>query len=515
MRIPSWLVALMGFGALVLMTGICSVVSYGAVRGVVVDLWASGVEVNSPAQIWQALSNPQAQRDATATPAVVAVQTTPTITPIVINPFATPTPTQETVANALATPAPTDTVGETPAPIVATPDPRADYTWNDPRQIRILLMGIDERKGFTTDRAYRTDTMILLNVDPVRKTAGLISFPRDLWVNIPNFTPGRINTANYIGDNAAYPNGGGARLAMETITANFGVSVNRYIRVNFTLFESVVDILAPNGVQVCIDQEIYDPKYPDEGFGTLEVRFSAGCQRLNAEKMLQFARTRATQGGDFDRAKRQQQALDAIRAEVLSAGGIANFVTQIPALWQELSDNYKTNLTLEEIISLGFLMGDIPRENITFAVVDNNYVDLGKAPDGADVLFPQTGRIADLIQRVLYPQIQVTQADLLARARQENAQIQVFNGTDTVGLAGKTQEWLVGKGVTVAGLGNATAHGGAPTVIKDYGNNRWTAQWLASVLGLSPDRIQPGTDGLATSGIVIVVGRDIEGIISR
>gem|GEM_PF-4666260 len=148
-------------------------------------------------------------------------------------------------------------------------------------------------------------------------------------------------------------------------------------------------------------------------------------------------------------------------------------------------------------------------------MIDNNYVDLGKAPDGADVLFPQTGRISDLIQRVLYPQTQVTEADLFNRARQENATIQVFNGTEIVGLAGRMQEWLIGKGVTIASVGNATNHGGAPTVIKDYGNNRFTAQWLARMMGLPADRIQPGTDGLASSGVIVVVGSDGESIIAR
>ena len=63
----------------------------------------------------------------------------------------------------------------------------------DPRQIRILLLGIDQRSETGETGPFRTDTMILLNIDPVRKTVGVLSLPRDLWVNIPNFDPGRIN----------------------------------------------------------------------------------------------------------------------------------------------------------------------------------------------------------------------------------------------------------------------------------------------------------------------------------
>ncbi len=499
MRIPSWLVALLGFGGLTLMTGVCAVLAFSTTRGVIVDLWDSGVQVQSPAEVLNVLTNPQAFR------------VTPTAPVLVFQP--TSAPTLATDRPDISTP-----IATNDAPAASTPirpdDPLAQYRWSDPRQIRIVLLGIDQRLGFDTDRAYRTDTIILVTVDPVRKTVGVVNFPRDLWVNIPNFQPNRINTANFLGDNAAYP-GGGAQLVMETLSANFGVPVNRYIRINFNAFEAIVNALAPNGVELCIKESIYDPKYPDEGYGTIEVRFDVGCQRLNATRLLQYARTRATYGGDIDRARRQQEVLDAMRTEILSAGGVANFLGQIPALWQTLSDSYKTNLTLDEIISLGFLMGEIDRQNITFAVIDNNYVDLGKSPDGQDILIPQAGRIADLLQRIVFPQQELTQAEIISRAQAENAVIRVFNGTNTAGLASSVREWLTGRGVTVSEIGNAPDHNSAPTVIKDYGNNRWTAQWLVNLLGLPQDRIQPGTDGLAANGIVIVVGPDAQSIISR
>lgn len=508
MRLSGWFVGVLAFLALIASTAVCSVVSYNLVRTTVIQAGDQGLQVDSLDKVVQAFTNPQAF--ATATPNSVAdTFVTPTITPIVINPNATATP------NIM----PTDgtTIG-TPVTVIATPTPidsSAQYVWDDPRQIRILLLGIDERKGFDTDRAYRTDTIILLNIDPIRKTAGLVSFPRDLWVNIPNFQPARINTANSQGDTSAYPNGGGPRLLMDTIKANFGVSVDRYVRVNFTVFESVVKAIAPNGTEICVRETIDDPTYPDEGFGTIAIRFAPGCQVLDATRLLQYARTRKTQGSDFDRARRQQEVLDALRQQVLSAGGIANFVGQVPSLWSELSDSYQTNLSLDEIFSLGYLMSDIPRENIQFKVIDQNYVEFSKAPDGSDILIPQTGRIAELIQTILYPQVQVSQGDLKARADAEKATIRVFNGTDITGLASRVQEWLIGKGVTISLLDNDPTHNGQPTLIKDYGNNRWTAQYLASLMGLPSDRIVIGNDGLAANGIIIVVGPDIQNLLGQ
>ena len=98
--------------------------------------------------------------------------------------------------------------------------------------------------------------MILVNIDPVRKTAGVLSIPRDLWVDIPGVGQGRINQAHREGDVINYPGGGGPALAMETVANNFGVRVDRYLVVNFDLFEKVVDIIAPEGVEVCPTERI-------------------------------------------------------------------------------------------------------------------------------------------------------------------------------------------------------------------------------------------------------------------
>jgi LCP family protein required for cell wall assembly len=509
MRISGWFVGLVSFFALVAMTGICAVVSYNGVRSQVIQMWDQGMAVDSPAQILNVLRDPSSFPTSTPRTVALNVNTVPTLTPIVA---ATNTPSGEALPPATL---PTSNPAETAAP-TGTPDPAAEYRWNDPRQIRILLLGIDERKGFDTDKAFRTDTIILLSIDPIRKTAGLISFPRDLWVDVPNFSQERINTANFMGDNANYPGGGGPRLLMDTIAANFGVPVDKYVRVNFTVFESVVQAVAPNGIEICVREAIDDPTYPDVGYGTINVRFDPGCQVLDPTRLLQYARTRKTSGGDFDRARRQQEVLDALRAQALSAGGITSFLGQIPTLWSELSDSYQTNMSLEELIKLGYLMSDIPRENIQFKVIDQNYIaSFGTAPDGSDVLIPNTSAIANLIQSVLYPQPEVTQGDLFSRAEAENATIRVFNGTDVVGLAGRVQEWLIGKGVTVDSVGNAPDHNSQPTVIKDYGNGRWTAEYLADLLGLTPDRIVPGTDGLATDGVIVVAGPDIQGLLGQ
>jgi LCP family protein required for cell wall assembly len=215
--------------------------------------------------------------------------------------------------------------------VVAPPDMDADQSgevegagdqeampagWTEGR-ITVLLMGIDERQ--LEHGPWRTDTVILLTIDPVSQTAGMISFPRDLWVEIPNYggVYDRINTAHFRGDADNYPGGGGPALAMETVRHNFGVPVDYFASVNFYAFIQIIDRL--DCVPITVPETIDDPDYPAaEGFGYDPFHIEAGEHCMGGETLLKYARTRATFGSDFDRASRQQQVILAIRDHVLA-----------------------------------------------------------------------------------------------------------------------------------------------------------------------------------------------------
>lgn len=466
---------LLGTLALALATVICSVVGFNAARTVALDLGEAGVQPFDPGALVVA-NTPIPTRQ---------VAGVPTGQP------------RATVAAAAAAP---DTPTETPNLLSDIP------VNTDPRRVTILVLGIDQRGN--EQGPFRTDTMILVSLDPARKTAGVLSIPRDLWVDIPGFQSGRINTANSLGDSSGYP-GGGAVLAAATVELNFGIEVDNYVLVNFDVFTAVVNSLAPNGVEICPTELINDPDYPDAGYGTIAIRFEPGCQRLDATRLLQYARTRATQGGDFDRARRQQEVLAAFRNEVLSAGGLANIIGQIPSLWNEVSGSVHTNLTLPELLSLAQLAQEVPRDDIHFGVVDNLYVDLAQTSTGDQVLIPRQASIGFLLQQVFNPQTDLSLSDLRTRAEAENASIVVFNNTDIAGLAGQTRDWLTSRGVTVSALGNSAQTDGSPTVIRDYTGQVWTARYLAALLGLPPERVQLGADGATTADVMVVAGPDI------
>lgn len=494
--VPSWFILLAVLGVFA-STALCATGAYLVAQQFAVDLGDSGVQV--------ALTDFNT---------FAASQPTPTAQP-------TTAPTASVDASQSAAPdedltvteeADADSAGEgrsvenTPT---STPDPVADLPEMEPGRLNILLLGIDQRIGFDTEKGYRSDTMMLISVNTISKQVGMISIPRDLWVDIPGFQPNRINTANDLGDRAEYPGGGGPALAAATVQQNFGIKVDKYIRVNFNVFETVIDTLAPDGIEICVTEEIFDPSYPDAGYGFQEVRFEPGCQILNAERLLQYARTRKTQGGDFDRAMRQQQVMKAALARFISVGGITNFLTSIPTLYDELSDSIVTNLTLNDILALGRLASEIRPENITSAVIDVRQVQFGKSPAGDDILYPNIGSIQRLITDTLYPQPPATLAELRTRSENENANFVVYNNTDIAGLASRTQEWLIGK-IEVDSVGNVPEPTNTVTRVIDYGNHPWTARYIARLLELPDERIEPGRDGLIQDGVMLVVGEDIQ-----
>lgn len=493
-RLPGWLFIL-GILAFVGSTVFCAALAYTTARqSAIYAQQVTGQEVSL-----LSLFNAFAQN-----------QPTPTLTPTVA-----PTNTPEPGVTFTPEPTAEPTVEGTVDPLALLEE---QYAYNDPHTRTILLLGIDERTAVDREPAYRSDTMMLINIDPIRKHVGIVSIPRDLFVKVPghDVTNFKINQANYLGDLENYPGGGGPALAAETIRSSFGIKVDNYVRINFDVFETVVNTLAPEGVEVCISESIYDPKYPDGGYGTIEVRFEPGCQKLDATRLLQYARTRATANGDFDRARRQQEVLKAAQAELLRIENVPNLVTQAQTVYAQLANSIKTDLTIDELISLGLLALEINSDSITSGVIDSRHITgFSKNAEGEDVVLPNLPRILDLIDRTFNPQADLTLADLRQRAENEGSKIVVYNNTDIAGLAGDTRDYLASRQVTVENtVGNMPEPGNTETSIRDYTGKPWTARYLAALLNVPEERILPGGDGLTSADVMVVVGADIQPLLS-
>lgn len=377
--------------------------------------------------------------------------------------------------------------------------------WEGRERVTILIMGVDKRCG--EDGPTRTDSLMLLTIDPVGKTAGILSLPRDLWVEIPGFGINRINQAHYFGEGFEYP-GGGPALAVKTVEATLGVKIHHYATINFETFIEVVNLLG--GITVDVPEAINDPKYPDSCYGFDPFSLPAGRQQLTGEQALKFARTRATLGGDVDRADRQQLVVLAVREQAVAQFG--ELLLQAPAFWQTLQKNVRTTLTLDEAVELAWLVQEIPSENIRRAVIDYNDVYVEKTPEGEDVLVPIRENIAAIRNELFAPPAAppISLVELLDEMTAENAKVAVWNGTQTFGLAGETQTYLLSKEIQVTEIGNADSSTYASTQVIDYGEHPYTTQYLVQLMGIPPLNITAGERPEGDYDVLIILGNDWE-----
>jgi LCP family protein required for cell wall assembly len=367
-------------------------------------------------------------------------------------------------------------------------------------RVNILLLGTDKRT--TEIGPSRTDTMIVLTVDPQSKTAGMLSIPRDLWVSIPGYSEGRINTAHFIGDRDRYP-GGGPALAKKTVQYTLGVPIHYYVRVNFEGFERLIDAIG--GITVDAPEHILDTKFPDGNFGYMTVDIPAGVQHMDGKTALQYARTRHG-SSDFARARRQQQVIKAVRDKVLS---LDLPLTRIPEMLKIVGDSVQTDLSLNEMYSLAKLAREIPMQSLQGGVIDESMTTTQITPDGADVLIPNRARIRELVNQIFGGAGASTPAangkELIVR---EAAKIEVQNGTLTPGLAQLVADYLKGLGYNVVAFSNADRSDYASTVLTDYTGKPNTLGALADRFKVGLDNIRHSTVKPGEADIRIILGQD-------
>ncbi len=377
--------------------------------------------------------------------------------------------------------------------------------WEGTERVNVLVMGIDQREA--EQGPWRTDTMLVLTIDPVTMSGGMLSIPRDLWVPIPGYEEGRINTAHYLGDLYDYP-GGGAALAAKTVQYNLGVPIHYYARINFTAFEEVVDLIG--GIDIYVEEEISDPLYPDEAHGYDPLYIPAGWQHFDGEMALKYARTRHSAGGDFDRAERQQQVLLTIFEQVTRLDLLPQLAPRTPQLWQTLKGAVVTDLTLDEIVKLAQLASEVDRENIRYGVIDEHYTQFWETPDGQQVLIPVRDRIREMRDYIFTTEAPLPQqtAEPSTRLETEAATIEVLNGTTTAGLAALTAEQIQQDGLQVARTDNADRSDYAESLVISHTGKTYTAEYLARLLGLPPTAVVHGADPNAEYDVSIILGAD-------
>jgi len=265
-----------------------------------------------------------------------------------------------------------------PTPTVFLPEV-TPIPWDGSTRVTILLLGLDYRDWEAGLGAPRSDSMILLSVDPLTQQVSMLSIPRDLWVEIPGFTHNRINTAYASGEGNRLP-GGGPALAMRAVEALVGVPIQYYAVIDFATFERMIDEIG--GIDVLVMERIKIAP-----IGRLAQWLDPKAYHLDGAQALAYARVRKATGGDFGRAERQQQVAMAILDRVTGFDMIPTLVAKAPTLYQELSTGVRTNMTLNEMIALAWMARDISSESIHRGVIaPPSMVGFYTRPDGAQVL---------------------------------------------------------------------------------------------------------------------------------
>jgi LCP family protein required for cell wall assembly len=402
------------------------------------------------------------------------------------------------VVNAEGTPVPLP-----PTPVPAPPEVQLP-TWDGASRINILFIGLDYRDYITNEGPPRTDTMILFTVDPQSKTAGILSIPRDLWVNIPGYEFSRINTAYPTGEGNQLP-GGGAGLAMKTVEQLIGVPVQYYGSIDFHAFEEAIDSMG--GLYICIREKIRIDPIGDKRPEILKV----GCQTLYGYQVLAFARNRYTEKGDVDRAARQQQVIYALYNQIFSPANFPTMLAKAPEIYAEASAGLRTNLAFEDLMKLGVLMRDIPIANIKHGIIDETMTTLANTTlngQAASVLKPMHDKIRILRDDIFIsggPTSPKATGDATVLMQQDEARVRIVNSSLAPDLGQRTANMLLTQGMNVTEVSSGLNIQSTSVVI--YGPKLYALKYIMALFGIGDTQII-FKDEPSTVDLEVILGND-------
>lgn len=225
----------------------------------------------------------------------------------------------------------------------------------------VLIMGTNGRL---------TDTIMLASVNSEKETVSLFSIPRDLVVN-----GRRVNEYYY--KYGIDP----LRDEIETIT---GLYPEKYVVFDLASFEEVINLLG--GVDVTLEEPLYDTMYPGPNFTYSTFSMEAGEHHLDGENALKFARSRKSTT-DFDRADRQQQIIESVRDKVLDLNLLEN-TDEMVGIYSSVTDSIETDVDLISLMSYATRYKDytIERGNV---LSTTNYLYPVTGTDGAYLIVPR------------------------------------------------------------------------------------------------------------------------------
>ncbi len=391
--------------------------------------------------------------------------------------------------------------------------PGVDKPQDDPTmegRINILVMGLDLRRDEDPETPARTDTVFILSLEPVTKTAGILSIPRDLRVEIPDgdggYIPDRINTAYERGE--LREKGTGPDVAMETVEHNFDIPIDHYAILNFNNFIEIVDELG--GIDVDVPEYVYDGAYNDcLDCSYYPVEFEEGMQHMDGETALAYSRLRKMDN-DFKRIERQQIVMKAIARKASSVGVLLG--SNPKSLYDQYKGSVKTNISDLKIPGLALLGRQIGVDNIrTESLTDAVYACPASICGNAAMLLADPEKLEEIKARIF--------GDV--RIQAEAAVIKIMNGTETPDLAAQFASYLRMQGIPEEKVTIDEEAGGKlynNTIIVNFDKKDVTSGRIAHWLTLPDTRIKTSSQLTAselaqfedpTADVVIILGADV------
>lgn len=398
-----------------------------------------------------------------------------------------------------------------PRPAMPGPAPVASHSFASllpgPRtRTNILILGQDvSYHGVPA----RSDTMLLVSLDPTHHAIHVLSIPRDSRVPIPGHGVDKINAALAIG---------GPRLSEETVREFLGVPVDHYVLVNLEGLDHLVDLIG--GVDLYVDRNMY---YTDRAAG-LYIRLHKGWQHLDGQEAHEFIRFRHDVLGDIMRVQRQQRFLEAVQTKLLQP----TMLLKLPFLVQGVMQNVQTDLSYPELLewaswAKGIGKGQVRMVTLPGRFSGNQYpvsywlVDPRQAHAIAAALLTDEATpalpIAAPVQAAPGEAPQVNSGytgkrlDQVPLAVRGDTHISVLNGTRVPGLGEQAAALLRSDGWTVWVVADDTVHDRATTEIVSQSGKDDLAGAVAQSLGLSP-RMTASTVGDVSTDFTVKLGQD-------
>lgn len=330
-----------------------------------------------------------------------------------------------------------------------------------PSAMNLLVIGSD-RRSTGASGGGRSDTLMVVHIDPDEDYLSVLSLPRDLRVKIPGHGRGKLNTA------FAY---GGPVLAIKTIEETTGVDINHYMEIGFGAFTDVVDSLG--GIYVDIDRRYYNPEHYYE-----PIDIFPGYQLLDGPDALDYVRFRHDRNGDFGRMERQQRFMTALREQAMGW----DLPFKLPGLISALFSNITTDLDANEILRLARWGIGLSGDNIRGITLHGSTPTIA----GSSYVVATEEQMAGAVTQLLHKS--VTDGDAVVAGADEGAGPGGDPGEDSGGDPGEGSSGATTASSEVADVA------GIPVDITGAsgraGETAATAEWLRSlgvVVGSSDD----------------------------